>query len=61
LNKEEYTDMFKAGIIDPTKVARVALQNAASIAGLLLTTETLLTEMPEKEEKPAMQGGGKSY
>jgi chaperonin GroEL len=61
LNKEEYTDMFKAGIIDPTKVARVALQNAASIAGLLLTTETLLTEMPEKEEQPAMQGGGKSY
>jgi chaperonin GroEL len=50
LNKEEYTDMFKAGIIDPTKVARVALQNAASIAGLLLTTEVLITEAAEKEE-----------
>jgi chaperonin GroEL len=61
LNKEEYTDMFKAGIIDPTKVARVALQNAASIAGLLLTTETLVTEMPEKEKQPAMQGGGNMY
>jgi chaperonin GroEL len=61
LNKEEYTDMFKAGIIDPTKVARVALQNAASIAGLLLTTETLVTEVPEKEKQPAMQGGGTMY
>jgi chaperonin GroEL len=53
--------MFKAGIIDPTKVARVALQNAASIAGLLLTTETLVTELPEKEKQPAMQGGGNMY
>jgi chaperonin GroEL len=61
LNREEYTDMFKAGIIDPTKVARVALQNAASIAGLLLTTETLVTEIPEKEKQPAMQGGGNMY
>jgi len=51
LNKEEYTDMFKAGIIDPTKVARVALQNAASIAGLLLTTEALITEAPEEKEE----------
>ncbi len=53
---EEYVDMFKAGIIDPTKVTRTALQNASSIASLLLTTEALVTEVPEKE-KPAMPGG----
>jgi len=53
----EYVDMLEAGIIDPTKVTRFALQNAASIAGLLLTTEVLITEIPEKE-KPAMPGGG---
>jgi chaperonin GroEL len=47
----EYVDMPKAGIIDPTKVERVALQNAASVASLLLTTEALITELPE--EKPA--------
>ena len=47
----EYVDMLKAGIIDPTKVERVALQNAASVASLLLTTEALITELPE--EKPA--------
>jgi len=47
--KEEYVDMFKAGIIDPTKVTRTALQNASSIASLLLTTEALVTEIPEKE------------
>ncbi|GAB4346178.1 MAG: chaperonin GroEL [Candidatus Abyssubacteria bacterium] len=56
---EEYVDMYKAGIIDPTKVARTALQNAASIASLLLTTEALVTEVPEKETSPAgMPGGG---
>ncbi|MCU0577488.1 MAG: chaperonin GroEL [Desulfobacterota bacterium] len=49
---EEYEDMVKAGIIDPTKVARSALQNAASVAGLLLTTEVMVAEIPE--EKPAM-------
>ena len=57
----EYEDMYKAGIIDPTKVTRCALQNAASIAGLLLTTECLITEIPEKEEKkgpPGPPGGG---
>ncbi|MDH7502711.1 MAG: chaperonin GroEL [Verrucomicrobiota bacterium] len=54
--KGEYTDLVKAGIVDPTKVARTALQNAASIAGLLLTTECLITEIPEKKEK--QQGGG---
>ena len=54
----EYTDMVKAGIIDPTKVTRIALQNAASIASLLLTTECMVTEIPEKEKKPPMPGGG---
>src|SRR5205085_9134455 len=47
--KGEYVDLVKAGIVDPTKVTRSALQNAASIAGLLLTTEALITEIPEKE------------
>ncbi|WP_333653315.1 chaperonin GroEL [Dissulfurispira sp.] len=57
--KEEYTDMFKAGIIDPTKVTRTALQNAASVAGLMLTTEVMITEMPEEEKKmPPMPGEG---
>jgi chaperonin GroEL len=51
--KGEYTDLVKAGIVDPKKVTRAALQNAASIAGLLLTTECLVTEIPEKEKKPA--------
>ncbi|MCC6449837.1 MAG: chaperonin GroEL, partial [Candidatus Aureabacteria bacterium] len=55
----EYEDLFKAGIIDPTKVARTALQNAASIAGLMLTTEALITDAPEKEKPaPAMPPGG---
>ncbi len=57
--KEEYVNMFKAGIIDPTKVARIALQNAASIAGLMLTTEAVITEIPEKEPAaPPMPPGG---
>jgi len=55
---DEYTDLVKAGIVDPTKVTRSALQNAASIAGLLLTTEALVTEIPEKEKTPAMPPGG---
>jgi chaperonin GroEL len=54
----EYGDMFKFGILDPTKVTRSALQNAASIASLLLTTEALVTEIPEKEKAPAMPGAG---
>jgi len=54
----EYVDMFKAGIIDPTKVTRSALQNAASIAALFLTTEAVVAEKPEKEKMPAMPGGG---
>ena len=56
--KGQYTDMVKSGIIDPTKVSRTALQNAASIAGLLLTTECLVTELPEREKAPAMPHGG---
>jgi chaperonin GroEL len=52
----EYTDLVKAGVVDPKKVTRSALQNASSIAGLLLTTECLVTELPEKE-KPAPAGG----
>ena len=55
----EYVDMLEAGIIDPTKVERVALQNAASIASLLLTTEALITDLPEKEKAaPPMPHGG---
>ncbi len=55
----EYEDLVKAGVVDPKKVTRTALQNAASIAGLLLTTECLITEIPEKDKKsPAGHGGG---
>jgi len=58
----EYVDMMQAGIIDPTKVERIALQNAASIASLLLTTEALVTDMPEEEKKmPPMPHGGDMY
>jgi chaperonin GroEL len=53
----EYEDLVKAGIVDPKKVTRSALQNAASIAGLLLTTECLITEVPEKDKPAAMPGG----
>jgi chaperonin GroEL len=56
--KGEWVDMVKAGITDPTKVTRSALQNAASIASLLLTTECAVTDIPEKKEAPAMPGGG---
>ena len=57
--REEYTNLFKAGIIDPTKVARVAVENAASISGLLLTTEAVVTEIPEKDPPaPGMPPGG---
>jgi len=54
----DYEDLVKAGVVDPTKVTRIALQNASSIAGLLLTTEAMITEIPEKKEKPAMPPGG---
>jgi chaperonin GroEL len=52
----KFEDLVKAGVIDPTKVTRTALQNAASIAGLLLTTEALVVEIPEQKAAPA--GGG---
>jgi len=54
----DYVDMVKAGIIDPTKVVRLALQNAASVAGLLVTTEAMVAEKPEKKTTPAMPPGG---
>jgi len=54
----EYTDLIKAGVLDPAKVTRSALQNAASISGLLLTTECMVTEIPEKKEKAAPGGHG---
>ena len=55
---ETYEDMMAAGIIDPTKVARIALQNAASIASLMITTEAMVTDIPEKDKMPAMPPGG---
>ncbi|MCG6550980.1 MAG: chaperonin GroEL, partial [Candidatus Magnetominusculus sp. LBB02] len=55
---EKYCDMMKEGIIDPTKVTRCALQNAASVASLMLTTSVMITDLPEKEEKMPMGGGG---
>ena len=55
---EEYADMIAAGILDPTKVTRSALQNSASIAALMLTTEALISEIPEPSKVPAMPGGG---
>ena len=58
---ERFIDMFEAGIPDPTKVVRVALQNAASIAALMITTETLVAEIPEKEAPPPMPPGGDMY
>ena len=55
---EEYGDMLQAGIVDPAKVVRAALQGAASVAGLLITTEAMIAEAPKKEAAPAMPGGG---
>jgi chaperonin GroEL len=55
---DKYEELFKAGIIDPTKVSRLALENAASIAGLLLTTECVVADDPEEEKAPAMPSGG---
>jgi chaperonin GroEL len=60
--KEDYMDMVKGGVIDPAKVTRGALENAASIAAMILTTEALVTDVPEKEKAPAMPpGGGMDY
>ena len=55
---EKYVDMVKAGIVDPTKVVRVALQDAASVGGLLITTEAMVADLPKKDEAPAMPAGG---
>ena len=55
---DEYVNMFEAGVIDPTKVSRVALENAASVAGMFLTTECAIVDLPEKEAAPAMPAGG---
>ncbi|KIC90186.1 chaperonin GroEL [Flavihumibacter sp. ZG627] len=55
---EEFENLFKSGVIDPTKVGRVALEHAASIAGMLLTTECVVADKPKKEDAPAMPGGG---
>ena len=61
---EKYENLFKAGVIDPTKVTRIALENAASIAGMLLTTECVVADKPKKEEAPQCQVadmGGMGY
>jgi chaperonin GroEL len=55
---EQFVDLIQAGIIDPAKVVRAALQGAASVAGLLITTEAMVAEAPKKETAPAMPGGG---
>ena len=55
---EQYVDMLTAGIVDPAKVVRVALQDAASVAGLLITTEAMVTDRPKKDAPPTMPGGG---
>ena len=55
---DKYVDMMQTGIIDPTKVTRFALQNAASVAALMLTTSVMVTELPEEKPEPAMPGGG---
>jgi chaperonin GroEL len=55
---ETYEDLVKAGVVDPTKVVRTALQDAASVAGLLITTEATIAELPDDKPAPAMAGGG---
>jgi chaperonin GroEL len=57
-NGDQYVDMIKAGIIDPTKVVRTALQDAASIAGLLITTECVIVDKPEPKTTPEGAGAG---
>ena len=59
---EEYEDLVKAGIVDPTKVVRIALQNAASVAGLMITTEAMIADKPEKKkDAPAMPHDHEDY
>jgi chaperonin GroEL len=55
---EQYVDMLEAGILDPAKVVRIALQDAASIAGLMITTEAMITDKPRKDAPAAPGGGG---
>jgi len=57
----EFVDMFEAGIVDPAKVTRSALQNAASIAGMVLTTECIIVDKPEKDKASAAPGGDFDY
>jgi chaperonin GroEL len=59
--RKEYGDMIEFGVIVPTKVERAALQNGASIASLLLMTDAIVSEIPEKKESPAMPPGGGMY
>ena len=56
--KNEIVDLVKTGIIDPAKVTRSALENGASVAAMILTTEALITDLPEKDKMPSMPGGG---
>ena len=56
--KDEYENLFEAGVVDPAKVARVALENAASVAGMFLTTECVIVDHPEEHPAPAMPAGG---
>jgi chaperonin GroEL len=58
---EEYQNLIKAGVLDPTKVTRVALENAASVASMLLTTEAVICEKPEKEKPAPMMPPGGGY
>jgi chaperonin GroEL len=58
---EIYVDLVEAGIVDPTKVVRTALQNAASVSALLITTEAMVAEMPKKDAPGGMSGGGMGY
>ena len=58
ISTEEYKDLVQAGIIEPAKVVRVALQDAASVAGLLVMTEAMVAETPKKESPAGMPGGG---
>jgi chaperonin GroEL len=58
---DEYGDLFAQGVIDPAKVVRTALQDAASVAGLLVTTEAMIAEKPKKEAAPTMPAGGMDF
>jgi chaperonin GroEL len=53
--RKEYVDLYEAGIVDPTKVVRIALENAVSVASVLLLTEATMTEVPEKEKSPSLE------